>query len=65
MQAAIEDAGRNGATRSWVPLPVGVPEAFTETGRGPARRRHMARYARTHGPFTADAWRAVWEGLEG
>src|SRR6185437_1601132 len=34
--------------------PVGVPEAFTEPVADPLGDL-MARYARTHGPFTADA----------
>jgi ATP-dependent Lhr-like helicase len=53
MQAAIEDAGRLRDALG-VPLPVGVPEAFTEPVADPLGDL-MARYARTHGPFTADA----------
>src|SRR6185437_11399573 len=37
-----------------VPLPVGVPEAFTEPVADPLGDL-VARYARTHGPFSADA----------
>jgi ATP-dependent helicase Lhr and Lhr-like helicase len=50
---AIEDAAlyRDGAG---VPLPTGVPTAFLEPRlvRPEALRRLVARYARTHGPFT-------------
>ena len=53
MWAAIEDAGRLRDALG-VPLPVGVPEAFTEPVADPLGDL-MARYARTHGPFTADA----------
>jgi len=53
MHAAIEDAGRLRDALG-VPLPVGVPEAFTEPVADPLGDL-MARYARTHGPFTADA----------
>jgi len=53
MQAAIEDAGRLRDALG-VPLPVGVPEAFTEPVADPLGDL-MARYARTHGPFSADA----------
>src|SRR5207249_7409952 len=53
MQSAIEDAGRLRDALG-VPLPVGVPEAFTEPVADPLGDL-MARYARTHGPFTADA----------
>ncbi len=53
MRAAIEDAGRL-RDAIGVPLPVGVPEAFTEPVADPLGDL-MARYARTHGPFTADA----------
>jgi ATP-dependent Lhr-like helicase len=53
MWAAIEDAGRL-RDAFGVPLPVGVPEAFTEPVADPLGDL-MARYARTHGPFTADA----------
>ena len=52
MWAAIEDAGRLRDALG-VPLPVGVPEAFTEPVADPLGDL-MARYARTHGPFTAD-----------
>jgi len=48
---AIEDAGRvRDALGS--PLPVGVPETFTEPVRDPLGDL-VARYARTHGPFHA------------
>ena len=53
MWAAIEDAGRLRDALG-VPLPVGVPEAFTEPVADPLGDL-MARYARTHGPYTADA----------
>ncbi|WP_354642518.1 ATP-dependent helicase [Kitasatospora camelliae] len=49
--AAIEDAGRLRDALG-TPLPVGVPEAFTEPVRDPLGDL-LARYARTHGPFTA------------
>ncbi|MFI5081526.1 MAG: DNA glycosylase AlkZ-like family protein, partial [Streptosporangiales bacterium] len=53
MWAAIEDPGRLRDALG-VPLPVGVPEAFTEPVADPLGDL-IARYARTHGPFTADA----------
>jgi ATP-dependent helicase Lhr and Lhr-like helicase len=53
MWTAIEDAGRLRDALG-VPLPVGVPEAFTEPVADPLGDL-IARYARTHGPFTADA----------
>ncbi|MFI9274807.1 ATP-dependent helicase [Kitasatospora sp. NPDC052896] len=49
--AAIEDAGRLGDALG-TPLPVGIPEAFTEPVRDPLGDL-LARHARTHGPFTA------------
>jgi ATP-dependent Lhr-like helicase len=49
---AIEDAGRLRDALG-VPLPVGVPEAFTEPVRDPLGDL-VSRYARTHGPFTPD-----------
>ncbi len=49
--AASEDAGRLRDALG-VPLPVGVPEAFTEPVTDPLGDL-IARYARTHGPFTA------------
>ncbi|PBO25243.1 ATP-dependent helicase [Streptomyces albidoflavus] len=49
--AAIEDAGRLRDALG-VALPVGVPEAFTEPVKDPLGDL-LARYARTHGPFTA------------
>ena len=52
MWAAIEDAGRLRDALG-VPLPLGVPEAFTEPVADPLGDL-VARYARTHGPFTAD-----------
>jgi ATP-dependent helicase Lhr and Lhr-like helicase len=60
MWAAIEDAGRLRDALG-VPLPVGIPEAFTEPVADPLGDL-IARYARTHGPFTADAL-AVRYGL--
>jgi ATP-dependent Lhr-like helicase len=53
MWAAIEDAGRLRDALG-VPLPVGVPEAFTVPVADPLGDL-VARYARTHGPFSADA----------
>ena len=53
MWAAIEDAGRLRDALG-VPLPVGVPEAFTDPVVDPLGDL-ITRYARTHGPFTADA----------
>ncbi|WP_129842796.1 ATP-dependent helicase [Streptomyces sp. RFCAC02] len=49
--AAIEDAGRLRDALGTA-LPVGVPEAFTEPVRDPLGDL-LARYARTHGPFTS------------
>ncbi|MGK4580894.1 ATP-dependent helicase [Kitasatospora sp. HPMI-4] len=49
--AAIEDAGRLRDALG-TPLPVGVPEAFTEPVKDPMGDL-LARYARTHGPFTS------------
>jgi len=49
--AAIEDAGRLRDALG-VPLPVGIPEAFTEPVPDPLGDV-VARYARTHGPFAA------------
>ncbi len=48
--AAIEDAGRLRDALG-VPLPVGVPVAFTEPVPDPLEDL-VARYARCHGPFT-------------
>ena len=48
--AAIEDAGRLRDALG-VPLPVGVPAAFTEPVPDPLGDL-VARYARCHGPFT-------------
>ncbi|MGD9484011.1 DEAD/DEAH box helicase [Streptomyces sp. TRM70308] len=48
--AAIEDAGRLRDALG-AALPVGVPEAFTEPVPDPLGDL-LARYARTHGPFT-------------
>jgi ATP-dependent helicase Lhr and Lhr-like helicase len=53
MWAAIEDAGRLRDALG-VPLPLGVPEAFTEPVADPLGDL-VARYARTHGPFGAAA----------
>ncbi|MFJ3218749.1 ATP-dependent helicase [Kitasatospora sp. NPDC086801] len=49
--SAVEDAGRLRDALG-TPLPVGVPEAFTEPVKDPLGDL-LARYARTHGPFTA------------
>jgi len=49
--AAVEDAGRLQDALG-TPLPVGVAEAFTEPVPDPLGDL-LARYARTHGPFTA------------
>ncbi len=51
--AAVEDAGRLRDALG-VPLPVGVPAAFTEPLPDPLGDL-VARYARTRGPFTAAA----------
>ncbi len=51
--AAIEDAGRLRDALG-VPLPPGIPEAFTEPVPDPLGDL-VARYARTHGPFGTDA----------
>ena len=53
MWAAIEDAGRLRDALG-VPLPMGVPEAFTEPVAD-ALGDLVARYARTHGPFATAA----------
>lgn len=49
--AAVEDAGRLRDALG-TPLPVGLPEAFTEPVPDPLGDL-LARYARTHGPFAA------------
>ncbi|MCH0542716.1 DEAD/DEAH box helicase [Streptomyces sp. MUM 203J] len=49
--AAVEDAGRLRDALGTA-LPVGVPEAFTEPVKDPLCDL-LARYARTHGPFTS------------
>jgi ATP-dependent helicase Lhr and Lhr-like helicase len=49
--ASVEDAGRLRDALG-TPLPVGVPEVFTEPVRDPLGDL-LARHARTHGPFTA------------
>ncbi|AUG79914.1 DEAD/DEAH box helicase [Kitasatospora sp. MMS16-BH015] len=49
--AAIEDAGRLRDALG-TPLPVGVPEVFTEPVKDPLGDL-LSRHARTHGPFTA------------
>ncbi|MYW05528.1 DEAD/DEAH box helicase, partial [Streptomyces sp. SID3343] len=49
--AGIEDAGRLRDALG-TPLPVGVPEAFTEPVKDPLGDL-IARHARTHGPFRA------------
>ncbi|WP_127094573.1 Lhr family ATP-dependent helicase [Microbacterium lemovicicum] len=51
--AAIEDAGRLRDALG-VALPVGIPNAFLEPLPDPLTDL-VARHARTHGPFTADA----------
>ncbi|MFF6999620.1 ATP-dependent helicase [Streptomyces sp. NPDC008313] len=51
--AAIEDAGRLRDALGTA-LPVGVPEAFTEPVKDPLGDL-LARFARTHGPFTSTA----------
>ena len=51
--AAIEDAGRLRDALG-VALPFGIPTAFLEPVSDPLGDL-IARYARTHGPFTADA----------
>ncbi|HKP07073.1 MAG TPA: crosslink repair DNA glycosylase YcaQ family protein, partial [Microbacterium sp.] len=51
--AAIEDAGRLRDALG-AALPVGIPTAFLEPVADPLGDL-VARYARTHGPFTADA----------
>jgi ATP-dependent Lhr-like helicase len=48
--ASIEDAGRLRDALG-LPLPVGIPEAFLEPVADPVGDL-VARYARTHGPFT-------------
>jgi ATP-dependent helicase Lhr and Lhr-like helicase len=53
MWAAVEDAGRLRDALG-VPLPLGVPEAFTELVADPLGDL-VARYARTHGPFATAA----------
>ena len=58
--AAIEDAGRLRDALG-VALPVGVPEAFLEPVPDPLGDL-VARYARTHGPFTCRDV-ADWFGL--
>ncbi|MFF3006584.1 ATP-dependent helicase [Kitasatospora sp. NPDC057940] len=49
--SAVEDAGRLRDALG-TPLPVGVPEAFTEPVKDPLGDL-LARHARTHGPFAA------------
>jgi ATP-dependent Lhr-like helicase len=58
--AAIEDAGRLRDALG-VALPLGVPETFLESVPDPLGDL-LARYARTHGPFTARDL-AQWFGL--
>jgi ATP-dependent Lhr-like helicase len=50
MVAAVEDAGRLRDALG-VPLPVGIPDVFIEAVKDPLGDL-VARYARTHGPFT-------------
>jgi ATP-dependent Lhr-like helicase len=57
---AVEDAARLRDALG-VSLPVGVPDAFLEPVRDPLGDL-VARYARTHGPFSA-ATVASWYGL--
>ncbi|WP_375386562.1 ATP-dependent helicase [uncultured Microbacterium sp.] len=54
--AAIEDAGRLRDALG-AALPVGIPNAFLEPYPDPLGDL-VARFARTHGPFTADAFAA-------
>ncbi|TFB56020.1 ATP-dependent helicase [Cryobacterium tagatosivorans] len=49
-RAAIEDASRLRDALG-VPLPMGIPDAFTESVADPLGDL-VSRYARTHGPFT-------------
>ena len=58
--AAIEDAGRLRDALG-VALPVGIPNAFLEPMPDPLGDL-VARFARTHGPFTVDAL-AGWLGV--
>jgi ATP-dependent helicase Lhr and Lhr-like helicase len=58
--AAVEDAGRLRDALG-TPLPVGIPEAFLAPEPDPLGDL-AARYARSHGPFTAHAL-AAWLGL--
>ncbi|MCE1180208.1 MAG: ATP-dependent helicase [Micrococcales bacterium] len=58
--AAVDDAGRLRDALG-VSLPVGVPQAFLEPVADPLGDL-VARYARTHGPFTAHAV-AQWWGV--
>lgn len=51
--AAMEDASRLRDALG-VPLPIGVPDAFIDPVRDPLGDL-VSRYARTHGPFTAQA----------
>jgi len=51
--AAVEDASRLRDALG-VPLPIGVPAAFTESVPDPLGDL-VSRYARSHGPFTTDA----------
>ncbi|MEV0847071.1 ATP-dependent helicase [Streptomyces sp. NPDC049954] len=51
--AAVEDSGRLRDALGTA-LPVGVPEAFTEPVKDPLGDL-LARYARTHGPFTTQS----------
>ncbi|WP_263165186.1 ATP-dependent helicase [Streptomyces sp. SCSIO ZS0520] len=60
--AAVEDAGRLRDALGTA-LPVGVPEAFTEPVKDPLGDL-LARFARTHGPFTT-ATAAARFGLGG
>ena len=50
--AAVEDVGRLRDALG-VPVPPGIPDVFTESVEDPLGDL-VARYARTHGPFTVD-----------
>ena len=60
--ARVEDAGRLRDALG-VPVPEGVPQAFTGPVPDPLGDL-LLRFARTHGPFTADR-PARWLGLDG
>jgi ATP-dependent Lhr-like helicase len=56
--AAIEDIGRLRDALG-VPVPLGIPQAFLEPADDPWGDL-LARYARTHGPFTAESCAAAF-----